>query len=127
MLKIVRGVLAFMIWVAVYFFSSWMIFAQILPDGADLAAALLLASAGAFFVWRKTADISRGGLLSHVVLGAAILGGIGFIGGFFGPMIFTPGANQGPLLGLFITGPLGFAAGGIGGAIRWFARRDAAG
>jgi hypothetical protein len=32
-------------------------------------------------------------------------------------MIFTPDANQGPLLGLFITGPLGFLAGGVGGAL----------
>jgi hypothetical protein len=32
-------------------------------------------------------------------------------------MIFTPGANQGPLLGLFITGPLGFVAGAVGGAL----------
>lgn len=45
------------------------------------------------------------------------LGLAGFAAGFFGPMIFTPGANQGPLLGLFITGPLGFVAGAIGGAL----------
>ena len=38
--------------------------------------------------------------------GALVVGGIGFVGGFFGPMIFAPEANQGPLLGLFITGPL---------------------
>jgi hypothetical protein len=42
---------------------------------------------------------------------ALLLGGIGFAAGFFGPMIFSPGANQGPLLGIFITGPLGFLAG----------------
>lgn len=45
------------------------------------------------------------------------LGAIGFAGGFFGPMIFTPEANQGPMLGLFITGPLGFLAGAVGGAL----------
>ncbi len=42
---------------------------------------------------------------------AIILGGIGFIAGFFGPMILAPGANQGPMLGIFITGPLGAIAG----------------
>ncbi|RAZ80106.1 MULTISPECIES: hypothetical protein [Mesorhizobium] len=41
----------------------------------------------------------------------AILGAIGFLGGFVGPVIFTPEANQGPLLGIFITGPLGFILG----------------
>ena len=41
----------------------------------------------------------------------AILGITGFLGGFVGPVIFTPEANQGPLLGIFITGPLGFVLG----------------
>jgi hypothetical protein len=43
--------------------------------------------------------------------------------GFFGPMIFSPQANQGPLLGLFITGPLGFVAGGVAGLIYSLSRR----
>ena len=43
------------------------------------------------------------------------MGGVAFAAGFFGPIIFTPEANQGPLLGIFITGPLGFVIGmGIG-------------
>jgi len=47
----------------------------------------------------------------------AILGIIGFLGGFVGPVIFTPEANQGPLLGIFITGPLGFVLGLIVGFV----------
>ncbi|TPI40767.1 hypothetical protein FJW05_24375 [Mesorhizobium sp. B2-9-1] len=47
----------------------------------------------------------------------AILGVIGFLGGFVGPVIFTPEANQGPLLGIFITGPLGFVLGLIVGFV----------
>ena len=42
-------------------------------------------------------------------------GSVGFSIGFFGPMIFAPGAAQGPLLGIFITGPLGFLIGLTGG------------
>jgi hypothetical protein len=49
--------------------------------------------------------------------GALILGGIGFAGGFFGPIVFAPEANQGPLLGIFITGPIGAMLGGVLGAI----------
>ena len=52
-----------------------------------------------------------------MLLGGAILGGIGFVGGFVGPIIFTPESNQGPLLGIFITGPLGFVLGALGGLI----------
>ena len=50
-------------------------------------------------------------------LGAVVLGLIGFAAGFFGPLILTPEANQGPLLGIFITGPLGAALGAIIGAL----------
>lgn len=61
------------------------------------------------------------GWLIHALLGAALLGGLGFLGGFFGPMLLAPEANQGPLLGIFITGPLGAVLGFLGGAIvgRW--------
>jgi hypothetical protein len=56
-----------------------------------------------------------------------MVGGISFCAGFFGPMIFAPGANQGPMLGLFITGPLGFIAGGIGGFVWWLVKRKKGG
>lgn len=46
-----------------------------------------------------------------------ILGFIGFIAGYVGPVIFTPEANQGPLLGIFITGPVGFVLGGVVGLV----------
>ena len=36
---------------------------------------------------------------------------VGFAAGFFGPLVFNPEANQGPLLGIFITGPAGFFLG----------------
>lgn len=45
------------------------------------------------------------------------LGATGFLAGFFGPMILNPQANQGPLLGLLITGPLGAAAGAVLGLL----------
>ena len=38
---------------------------------------------------------------------ALALGITGFVAGFFGPIALNPEANQGPLLGIFITGPLG--------------------
>lgn len=56
-------------------------------------------------------------VMKSAVRGGCLLGGIGFVGGYVGPMIFMPESNQGPLLGIFITGPLGFVAGLVIGAI----------
>ncbi|HVO46428.1 MAG TPA: GlsB/YeaQ/YmgE family stress response membrane protein [Steroidobacteraceae bacterium] len=39
------------------------------------------------------------------------LGLAGFVAGFFGPIALNPDANQGPLLGIFLTGPGGAVAG----------------
>jgi hypothetical protein len=60
--------------------------------------------------------------LSTMLRYAVILGVIGFVGGYVGPVIVTPEANQGPLLGIFITGPLGFILGGMIGLIVAFVR-----
>ena len=58
-------------------------------------------------------------LIACVVVGAIVLGGIGFIAGFYGPLIFAPDASQGPMLGIFFTGPLGVLVGAVLGAICW--------
>lgn len=42
-----------------------------------------------------------------------VLGIAGFLAGFMGPMILAPEANQGPLLGILITGPTGALLGSI--------------
>jgi len=71
----------------------------------------LLLNYGAFGArWR--------GVVRRAVGPALLLGGIGFAVGFFGPMIVKPDANQGPLLGIFITGPGGFLIGLIYGVVR---------
>lgn len=52
---------------------------------------------------------------------ALFVGALAFAIGFFGPIVFTPDANQGPLLGIFITGPLGLLVGvgwGVARAVR---------
>lgn len=55
--------------------------------------------------------------------GGCLLGLIGFAGGFFGPMIFAPDANQGPMLGIFFTGPAGLVLGLLIGAVVGWCRR----
>ena len=55
--------------------------------------------------------------LSRALVGGMVLGATGFACGFFGPIALSPEANQGPLLGIFITGPLGLIAGLVFGAL----------
>src|SRR4051794_39779269 len=50
-------------------------------------------------------------LILFALTGGMIIGSICFIAGFIGPIIFMPHSNQGPLLGIFVTGPFGFVAG----------------
>jgi hypothetical protein len=68
-----------------------------------------------WFVFRSHIAKSRS-RMGYAVTGGIILGGIGFCAGFFGPILLTPSSNQGPLLGIFFTGPLGFI---VGTAIGW--------
>lgn len=48
-----------------------------------------------------------------------IVGAVGLVIGVVGPLVIYPKANLGPLLGILITGPLGFVVGVLGsGAVR---------
>lgn len=55
--------------------------------------------------------------MRYAGIGGLIVGGIGFVAGFFGPIILVPNSIQGPLLGIFFTGPIGFVAGVVSGWI----------
>jgi hypothetical protein len=98
--------------------------ALLLPGALGLLASPL-AFVAAFFaarkVWEGTAE-ERPGLVTAVLVGALVTGGIGFAAGFFGPMILSPSSNQGPLLGILITGPAGLLIGAVLGAVLWFRR-----
>ena len=104
LLRVVAGVVAALLTVYVVVGLTG------LMRGFDLIAAMLVALAatlawlGWWFVfggWRAVQARLRWALL-----GGVVVGGLGFIIGFFGP-----------LLGIFITGPLGFVLGAVGGAV----------
>jgi len=127
MYTIARFGLAFIVGVATYFFMFWLPFSLLsfLPGHLLLALVGSLAAAiwAARYVWRRTEHGSENGVLALTFGGAIIVGAVGFVGGFFGPMIWAPDANQGPLLGIFYTGPLGFVLGGGGGFLYALVRR----
>lgn len=98
----------------VNFLASWF------GAGFVLAPATIAALCWWFAV-RGNFAASRARMM-YALIGAMGLGGIAFLSGFFGPIILTPDANQGPLLGIFITGPLGFSAGALLGTVYGFIR-----
>ena len=49
-------------------------------------------------------------------IAALVVGGIAFLLGYIGPLIVSY-SNLGPLLGIFVTGPLGLLGGGLAGIL----------
>ncbi len=110
---------------ATFYFIYWVPFSLLnLNEYRWIASTIsfLVACLAGWLVWNRIGS-SHPGAISNILIGAVLFGGIGFSAGFFGPIILTPEANQGPLLGIFITGPLGFILGGIGGLIYWIIKR----
>jgi hypothetical protein len=123
---LVRLGLAAIAAIAGFYFVFWLPCSLLFRgDPTGLLSFLVSAICAGFFaryVFLRTGNLSES-LASSVLLGALLVGGVSFCAGFFGPILFAPGANQGPMLGIFITGPLGFVAGAIGGAVYWHVRR----
>jgi uncharacterized membrane protein len=133
--KIKQLLFSFLTFVASFYFLFWILGGMLsIPFSSDPPnwiivisgiASFVLASYLAYTVWKKTGintntKASQG---TYIFTGALGLGVFAFIIGFFGPLIFMPESNQGPLLGILITGPGGIALGAIGGAILWEIKR----
>ena len=106
---------------ATYYFIFWVpfsLFPFIESRWIPSFISLVCAAGVGWYVWRVLGAAPHG-LVSSTVTGAIVTGAVGFCAGFFGPIILTPEANQGPLLGIFFTGPLGFLLGGVGGGVYW--------
>jgi hypothetical protein len=50
------------------------------------------------------------------------VGGVGLAIGFVGPLVVYPKSGLGPLLGILVTGPLGFVVGALGAVVSRAAR-----
>lgn len=112
----------------VFTLSFWLVASLIFPLFAfgtprafGISVGLACAALVTVPVWRATADAAPG-LVPSMLKGAGLIGGISFITGYVGPMILTPESNLGPLLGIIVTGPIGFVVGGIAGAVWWHRR-----
>lgn len=89
-----------------------------ISNAAQMSISLILAVLIALVLWRKIGNISNT-LPACIIAGGITFGIIGFILGFFGPMLLTPSSNQGPLLGFFF-GLVGVALGLLAGGVYWY-------
>jgi hypothetical protein len=89
-----------------------------LPRFVPVAFAVLGALAGCVVgVFRQGPPGRRKMVAWWCAAMAGIAGVVSFLCGFIGPMLLTPDSNQGPLLGIFVTGPLGAIAGAVCGVV----------
>jgi hypothetical protein len=94
---------------------------------AEILLSLLLPviTLGSILVAIRHGPLSNRWWKGENVLGFTLfVGGIAFLVGFVGPIIVAPSANQGPLLGIFYTGPIGFCVGLVWGLARAASRRN---
>ncbi len=137
MTTLARSGMATVAGLATFYSVGWIaaaILSIVLPGVASASIAFLGAGAVAVLVarWvlrsppRVTQSPAGAGIrspLASSAMGAVVLGGLGFCAGFFGPMILSPESNQGPLLGIFITGPVGVVVGAVWGYLRHVGQR----
>jgi len=112
----------------IFFIFFQMFFPLFFPSAFNRRMTLLVSSLIALaicsIIWMVLVYFP-GRTISKILRIALISGVISFLLGFVGPILFSPGANQGPLLGIFITGPLGFIAGLVAGIVfRHSKRKD---
>lgn len=121
MAKAFRIIVLLFVVPASYFFMFWVPFSFI-PYGEQFWIPFVISAVFAVwvgrFVWNKLSGASPN-MTTTIIVGGLIVGGVAFSAGFFGPIIFSPESNQGPLLGIFITGPIGFLLGLLAGYIYW--------
>jgi hypothetical protein len=66
---------------------------------------------------RGDQTVGWGTSLAYGIAGAVIVGFPSFLAGFLSPLFLAPPASQAPLIGIFITGPVGAVIGFMAGIL----------
>ncbi len=117
MIRILKLVVSFsMFFIVLFFIGTVLTIATEFPGWVCVFFALSGAILVGWYTWKVVSGEEMNTGVS-VLCGAFMLGGLGFIIGFLGPMLLVKDTSLGPLAGVFITGPLGMLLGAIGGYI----------
>jgi len=85
-----------------------------LAEWVNTATSLSFAVLVSWFSWRWLSG-KNVGITATVLSGSLIMGGFGFVFGFFGPMLITRDTQQAVTIGIFIASPLGMLLGAVAG------------
>lgn len=121
-----RAALAAMVFLGTYYVTAIPALVLFGVQGLSLLIPFIVSVAAARYVWVRADRLPRHAA-ACTFYGAVLFGGIGFAAGFLAPMILMPEANQGPLLGIFITGPAGVLLGALAGFVYGLAKSRRAG
>lgn len=117
MIQVLKPVVSLLMFLVVLFFiRTILLITTGYPDWLSTSFSLACAALTGWYAWKLVSGekVSVG---ASVISGALMLGSLCFIIGFLGPMAFAKDTSQGPLFGVFITGPLGVILGAIGGYV----------
>ena len=81
-----------------------------------LAGSTVLALFLIWFALRGHRQATRNAIRTGCIAGA-VTGAMGLAAGFLAPILMSPDSPQGPLLGIFVTGPIGVMLGTVVGAL----------
>lgn len=96
--------------VVLFSITTMLTIAAKLPDWVNVTMALICSVLVGWYCWKLVAGEKLGMGIS-VLSGPLMLGGLGFIIGFLGPMVLNKDTSQATLLGIFVMAPLSTIAG----------------
>jgi hypothetical protein len=102
-----QSFVSIVVFAATFLASYWLLFVQIFPEDLPwLATGAAFSTGGALagLIWRGM-QAERPGVFGTVMAWAGSVGGVGFCGGFFGPMALTQKPIRGRCSGFSLQVP----------------------
>ncbi len=117
MIHILKPIISVLMFLTVLFFIYTILtITTNFSTGLNIALSFVCGVLAFWFTWQLLSGKKTS--ISVAVTGSSlILGGLCFIVGFLGPMIFAKDTSQGPMIGIFIAAPLGVILGAIAGYV----------
>ncbi|PTN11869.1 multidrug ABC transporter permease [Nitrosomonas aestuarii] len=109
--------------IVLFFIQTILLITTELTGLISVALSLVCAACVGWYSWQSFSS-KKMSVSASVLNGALILGGLGFIFGFFGPMLLVQDTQQAIFFGIIVACPIGLILGAIGGYVFASRKRD---